>query len=161
MNKVGRCVQWRNELFKTQNDVFLRKQGRNERSGDIGNCTMMPVALLRPVRIHHIFPIPTARWIFLATLGIRILLADSCARWRRFFKRFSQDGWRPKFAENLRAAPCNKELSNETFFSLVNIAGQYTVFHPFSYNPRLFSYYKRWYVQVYKSIYIKWREPCE
>jgi hypothetical protein len=26
---------------------------------DVGNCAMMPVAILRPVRIHHVFPIHT------------------------------------------------------------------------------------------------------
>ncbi len=112
MNKFISCFQWRSEL--TQNVVYLRRQGRNERSGDIGNGTMMPVALLRPVRIHHVFPIPTARWIFLATLRIRILIADSCARWRRIFKRLSQDG----VGRSLKF-PCLSLFSNKTSFSYV------------------------------------------
>jgi hypothetical protein len=29
-----------------------------------------------------------------------------------------------KFAENLRASPFNKDLSNETTFSLIHLAGQ-------------------------------------
>jgi hypothetical protein len=34
-------------------------------------------------------------------------------------------GVRAKFAENLRASPFNKGLSNETTFSLILLAGQY------------------------------------
>jgi hypothetical protein len=30
-----------------------------------------------------------------------------------------------KFAKNLRASPFNKDLSNETTFSLIHLAGQY------------------------------------
>jgi hypothetical protein len=30
-----------------------------------------------------------------------------------------------KFAENLPASPFNKDLSNETTFGLINLAGQY------------------------------------
>jgi hypothetical protein len=47
MNKFGSCCQWRIELVKfyNQNVVFLYRQRRNECSGDIGNCTMMSVAL--------------------------------------------------------------------------------------------------------------------
>jgi hypothetical protein len=34
-------------------------------------------------------------------------------------------GGRAKFAENLRASPLNKDLSNETTFGLIPLAGQY------------------------------------
>ncbi len=34
-------------------------------------------------------------------------------------------GGRAKFAENLRAFPINKYLSNETTGSLIHLAGQY------------------------------------
>jgi hypothetical protein len=34
-------------------------QLRYDACGDVGNCGMMPVAMLRPVQIHHIFIIPT------------------------------------------------------------------------------------------------------
>jgi hypothetical protein len=37
----------------------------------------------------------------------------------------SEDGGRAKFAENFRASPFNKDLSNETTFSLIHLAGQY------------------------------------
>jgi hypothetical protein len=37
----------------------------------------------------------------------------------------SQRWGRAKFAENLRAFPFNKDLSNETTFRLINLAGQY------------------------------------
>ncbi len=39
-----------------------------------------------------------------APLGIRILLANSCTRWRRFFKGLSQDGSPTDFYENLCAS---------------------------------------------------------
>jgi hypothetical protein len=34
-------------------------QRHNERSAIVGNLAMMPVAMLRPVPIHHVLPIPT------------------------------------------------------------------------------------------------------
>jgi hypothetical protein len=37
------------------------------------------------------------------------------------FKQLSNDGGQTKFAENLRASPFNKELSNENTFSLINL----------------------------------------
>jgi hypothetical protein len=43
----------------------------------------------------------------------------------RNFKGPSQEGGRVKLAENLRASPLNNELSNETTFSLIHLAGQY------------------------------------
>jgi hypothetical protein len=39
---------------------------------------------------------------------------------------FSEDGGRVKFDENLRNSPFNKDLSIETTFSLIHLAGQYT-----------------------------------
>jgi hypothetical protein len=41
------------------------------------------------------------------------------------FKELSQNVGRTKLAKNLRASPFNKELSNETTFSLIHLAGQY------------------------------------
>ncbi len=76
MNKFGNCFQWRIELL-SQKVVFLYRQGRNERSArvrNIGNCAMMPVVLLRPVRINHFFPIPSARWIFMVRWHLGSLL---------------------------------------------------------------------------------------
>jgi hypothetical protein len=40
------------------------------------------------------------------------------------FKGLSQDGGRVKFAENLRASPFNDDLSNDTTFSQIYLAGQ-------------------------------------
>jgi hypothetical protein len=37
----------------------------------------------------------------------------------------SKDGGREKLAENFRPSPFNKDLSNETTFSLIHLAGQY------------------------------------
>jgi hypothetical protein len=34
-------------------------------------------------------------------------------------------GGRAKFAENFRASPFNKDLSHETAFSVIYLAGQY------------------------------------
>jgi hypothetical protein len=34
-------------------------QQRNESSTDVGNYAMIPVAMLIPVQIHHVLPIPT------------------------------------------------------------------------------------------------------
>jgi hypothetical protein len=63
------------------------------------NYAMMPVAPLRPVRIQHIFPIPTARWIFMSALGIRIPLANSSLSCSGIFKGVSQDGGRSNFSK--------------------------------------------------------------
>jgi hypothetical protein len=41
------------------------------------------------------------------------------------FKGLSQVGGKAKFAENLRPSPITKQLSNETTFSLIHLAGQY------------------------------------
>jgi hypothetical protein len=41
------------------------------------------------------------------------------------FKGLSEDGGRAKLIENLRAAPFNKDLSKETPFILIHLAGQY------------------------------------
>ncbi len=41
------------------------------------------------------------------------------------FKGLSEGEGRAKFAENLRASLFNKDLSNETTFSLNHLAGQY------------------------------------
>ncbi len=62
---------------------------------------------------------------FMPELGIRILIAYSCAKWHGIFKGLSQDGGRAKLAEYLRASPFKKELSNETTYSLIYLAGQY------------------------------------
>jgi hypothetical protein len=36
-----------------------------------------------------------------------------------------EDGEQAKFAENLRASPFNKDISNKTTFSLIHLDGQY------------------------------------
>ncbi len=70
MNKFVNCLQWRNEHLKAQNVVIFSGQQRYEcsalywlrrceSSAMFGNCGMMPVAMLRPVQIYHIFPIHT------------------------------------------------------------------------------------------------------
>ncbi len=63
----------------------------------------------------------------MATLAIRILIANSCPRRRRIFQGLSQDRGQAKLAEKLRVSPCNKVLSSETTFSLNHLAEQYTV----------------------------------
>ncbi len=83
------------------------------------------LAQLRPVQIHHVFTIPTALRNFMSALGIRILIANSCTRCRKIFEVLSQDELQTKLAENLRASPFNKELSNETSFSMIHLAGEY------------------------------------
>ncbi len=62
---------------------------------------------------------------FIAALAIRILIANICSRCRWIVDGLSKDEGRAKLAENLRASPFNKELSNETTFSLIRLAGQY------------------------------------
>ncbi len=48
--------------------------------------------------IHNVFSIPTARWIFLDMLGIRILITNSCKRcMARNLQGFSQDGGQDNF----------------------------------------------------------------
>ncbi len=57
-------------------------------------------------------------------MGIRILLANSCTRWRGTFKGLSQDGGHTDFSENLRPSLFNDVLSNESTFSHILLAGQ-------------------------------------
>ncbi len=49
-------------------------------------CRLFVDCAMRSVRIHHVFLIPTARWIFMAALPIRILIANSCTRCCWIFK---------------------------------------------------------------------------
>jgi hypothetical protein len=51
-----------------------------------------------------------------APLGIRILIANNCTRWRGIFKGLSQDG-RADFSEDLRGSLFNADLSNEPILS--------------------------------------------
>jgi hypothetical protein len=49
-----------------QECCFSCRQGRNERSAILGTvrwCLLTVYFAMRPVRIHHIFAIPTARWV--------------------------------------------------------------------------------------------------
>jgi hypothetical protein len=62
---------------------------------DIGNCTMIPV------HCTSTFSCPYDAMNF---MGIRILLANSCTRWRGTFKGLSQDGGLTDFSKNLRAS---------------------------------------------------------
>ncbi len=41
------------------------------------------------------------------------------------FKGLSEDGRQAKFAENLGSFQFNKDLSNETTFSLIHLAGRF------------------------------------
>ncbi len=50
------------------------------------------------------FSYPYDAMNFMAALAIRILIANSCTRWRWIFKGLSQDGGWTDFAENLCAS---------------------------------------------------------
>ncbi len=59
-------------------------------------------------------------------LGIGIIIANSCRRWRGIFKRLSQDGGRTDFSENLRALLFNDDdQSNEPILRQIHLTGQY------------------------------------
>jgi hypothetical protein len=60
-----------------------------------------------------------------ALLTVRILIANSCTKWRCSFKGLSQDGERADFSKNLHASLFNEYLSIEPDFSRIHIAGQY------------------------------------
>ncbi len=75
-----------------------------------------------PVSVHDVKQ--KARLELCVPLAVTILLANYCTRWHCNFKGLSQDGGRPKLAENLLTSPINNELSNKTF-SLIHLAGQY------------------------------------
>jgi hypothetical protein len=69
------------------------------------------------VRIHIVFPILMhGEMIFIAAIAIGFQIANQKTRKRLNFnfKGLSQNGGRAKLAENLRASPFNKEMSNET-----------------------------------------------
>ncbi len=57
-----------------------------------------------------------------APLATRILIADSCTRWRGSFKELSQDEGRADFSKNLRYSLFHKYLSNELSFSRIHLA---------------------------------------
>ncbi len=130
-NKFRVYFQWRNEHFKPRL-VILCRQLRFEYSTilatalwtlhDVSNWAMMTVAKLTPVRIHNVIPTPTVRWNSFRR-WLRIIIAISCTRWRRIFKRKRAiTGWgtdRPLFQKNLRAFLLNDDgdLSNEPTFS--------------------------------------------
>ncbi len=54
-----------------------------------------------------------------------ILIANSCQRRRLIFKRLSQDEGRTDLSKNLRASPFNNDLSIDSAFSQIHLAGQY------------------------------------
>ncbi len=58
-------------------------------------------------------------------LGVTILIADSCTRWRGIFEGLLQDGGLAGFFENLRASLFNDDLSNETTSTQIHLAVQY------------------------------------
>jgi hypothetical protein len=82
----------------------------------------MPLALLRPV-----FLIPYVAMNFMAALAIRILIANSCTRWRLIIKRLSQDQGRTDFQKNLSASPFNDGLSRPRW-TIVPISSENTEF---------------------------------
>ncbi len=51
-----------------------------------------------------------------ASLAIRILIVNSCIRWRCSFKGLSQNGECADFSKNLCSSLFNKDLSNEPIF---------------------------------------------
>jgi hypothetical protein len=58
-------------------------------------------------------------------VSMRFPIARYCKRWRCNFKGLSQDVGREKYAENHRASPFNKDLSNKEGFIQIHLAGQY------------------------------------
>ncbi len=108
MNKFRICFQWRHE----QNVVILCRQRLYEGSAIL--APMMPVhytfCAMRSVWFTPRFFYPYGAMNFMPALGIRILIANSCARWRGISKGVSQNG----------AFTFNKELSNETTFSQIH-----------------------------------------
>ncbi len=76
------------------------------------------------MRIHHVFPIPR-RDVFIAAIPTGLQISNKEQGGALNFKGLSQDGERLNLTENLRASPFNKELLNETTFTLIHLAGQY------------------------------------
>ncbi len=62
---------------------------------------------------------------FMAAMANRILIANNCTRRRLIFNRLSQDEWQTDFSKNLRASPFNDDLSIDTTFSQIHLAGQF------------------------------------
>jgi len=75
-------------------------QLRNELPHDIGNCAMMPVAMLRSAQIAAL----QRGWIFIPGMVICFQIANSCTRWRRNFKGLSQHGGQAIFSINICAS---------------------------------------------------------
>jgi hypothetical protein len=61
---------------------------------------------------------------FVDLLEIDLSYAKSCIRWRQHLKSLSHErGW-AKFSEDLGASPFKSDLSIDTTFSQINLAGQ-------------------------------------
>jgi hypothetical protein len=127
-NKFGSCWQWREWNFLGLLFSFINRNSRYE--------LPTPLAIALEASHRHYQgrgdactytdqTVPTARWIFMAALAIRILIANSCARCRWILKGISQDGGRADFCKILRASLFNNDLSNEPNFSRIHLAGQY------------------------------------
>ncbi len=116
-------------LHTVDGNVALHKFGtcsQQRRERYYSNYEIMPVALLRPV-----FLIPYVAMNFMAALAIRILIANSCTRWRLIIKRLSQDQGRTDFQNNLSASPFNDGLSRPLW--TIPISSENTEFVKYSF----------------------------
>ncbi len=85
---------------------------------------MMPVVTVETsANTHNSNPYGATN--FMAELAIKILNSDSSTISRLIFKRLSLDEGRTDFSKNLRASLLNDDISIETAFSQIHLAGQY------------------------------------
>ncbi len=97
---------------------------------DIGNGAMNAPQhwqLSDDFRLYTRFSYPFGVMNFIAKLVIRVLIANSCTRWRGIFKwpSQSQDRGRADFSRKILGSLFNKYLTNEPNFGRIHLARQY------------------------------------
>ncbi len=89
------------------------------RLGKLRKDGLLLAALQRELR-NSVPPLTKAQWIFYYDIPIVFQIGIKKTR-----RRSKEDGGQAKFTENLRASPFDKDLSNETTFSLIHLTGKF------------------------------------
>ncbi len=118
VNKFGTFSLWHSELFipRLYSQAFpIGKGAMRCLEMRVDACSLIETSANTPR-----FPHPYGA---ISSLGIRILLANSCTRRRGIFKGFSQNKGTAGLSKNLHASPFyKKKLSNMTLISVRSIS---------------------------------------
>ncbi len=116
MIKCGICFLWRSELFKPimlffslANDAMIAQRHWELRVSVcriFSNCKLTGSSTKRMGKLSLAFENAdtiAASMNFILALVINFRIANSCTRWRRIFKRLSQNGWQVNFSKKTSA----------------------------------------------------------